>query len=88
MVFISTHNIIANDLELAPRYLATQEQAVTHFEDILRLPGDESQQACQRRWGTLPYNIRIRDYHSPKRMRDALERTPLYKKALQRLKID
>ena len=49
MVVIRTHNIIANDLPLAPRYLATQEQEVTHFEDTLRLIGGESQQACQRR---------------------------------------
>jgi len=54
MVVISTHNIIANDPQLAPRYLATQEQAVTHFEDTLILLWDENKQACQRRWGTLP----------------------------------
>jgi len=52
------------------------------------LLGDESQQACQRRWNTLPYNLKIREYHSPERMRDALERTPLYKKALERLKVN
>ena len=78
MVVISTHNIIANDPQLAPRYLATQEQAVTHFEDNLRLLGDESKQAWKG----------YREYHSPKIMRDAIERTPMYKKALQRLKIN
>lgn len=88
MVVISTHNIIINDPKLAPRYLATQEQAITHFEDTLRLLGDESQKSCQRRWGTLPYNLRIRENHSPEIMRDALERTPLYKKAWSRLKIN
>ena len=31
MDVISTHNLIANDPNIAPRYLATQEQAVTHF---------------------------------------------------------
>ena len=82
MVVISIDNIIANNPQLAPRYLATQEKAITHFENILRLLGNKSQQACQRRWGTLPYNLRIREYHSPERMRDALERTPLYKNSL------
>lgn len=88
MAVISTHNLIANDPQLAPTYLATQEQAITHFEDTLRLLGDESQQECQRRWGTLPYNLKIMEYHSYERMRDTLERTALYKKALQRLKIN
>ena len=87
MAIISTHNIIVNDPKLAPRYLATQEKAITHFENTLRLLGNESQQACQRRWNTLPYSLNIRAYHSPERMRDALERTPMYKKALQRLKV-
>jgi len=75
MVVINTHNLIANDPNLAPRYLAVQEQAVTHFEYMLRFLGDESQQACQRRWNTLPYNLNIGEYHSPERMRDALEIT-------------
>jgi len=60
MVFINIHNLIANDTNLAPRYLAIQEQAVTHFEDMLRLLGDDSQQAYQRRWDTLPYGLKIR----------------------------
>jgi len=42
MVVINTHNLIANDPKLAPRYLATQEQAVTHFEDMFRFLGDDS----------------------------------------------
>ena len=41
MAFIITHNLIANDPKLAPRYLAAQEQVVTHFEDMFRLLGDE-----------------------------------------------
>lgn len=86
MVVISTHNIIANDPNFASRYLATQEQAITHFENELQ--GDESQQGCQRRWSTLPYKLRIREYHSLERMRDAIEMTPLYKNAMQRLKIN
>jgi len=82
MAIIITHNLITSDPHLAPRYLSTQEKEVSHFADTLRLLGDESPQACQGRWGTLPYNLKIREYHSPERMRDALERTPLYKKAM------
>lgn len=88
MVVINTHNLIANDLKLAPRYLAAQEKAVTHFEDMFRLPGDDGMQAFQRIWNTLPYNIKIRECHSPHRMRKALNITPMYKKALQRLKVN
>lgn len=72
MAVISTHNIICNDPQLALRYLATQEQEITHFENTLRFLGNEGQQTCQRRWNALPYNLRIREYHSPERMRDAL----------------
>ena len=88
MVVISTHNLIANDPKLAPRYLATQEQAVTHFEDMFRFLGDESMQVYQRIWNTLPYSLKIREYHSPQRMREALNKTPMYKKTLQRLKVN
>lgn len=31
---ISTHNLIANDPQLAPIYIATQEQEISHFEDM------------------------------------------------------
>ena len=48
MVVMNTHNIIVNDLKLAPRYLVAQEQIVTHFQDMSRLLGDDSQQVCQR----------------------------------------
>jgi len=54
----------------------------------LRFLGNEIQQAYQRRWGTLPYNLRIRGYHSLERMIYSLERTSLYKNALKRLKIN
>jgi len=60
MALISTHNLIANDPQLAPRYLAAQEQAISHFEDMLRLLGYDSIHACLRRWNTLPYNLNIR----------------------------
>lgn len=82
MVVINTHNLIANDPKLAPRYHALQEQEITHFEYMLRFLGDESQQVCQRRWNTLTYNLKIKEYHSPDRIRDALERVPMYKQTL------
>jgi len=68
MAIIRTHNLISNDPKLAPRYLVVQEQTVTHFEDMFRLLGDDSQQYFQRRWNTLPYNLKIREYHSPYKM--------------------
>ena len=88
MAIINTHNLISNDPQLAPRYLATQEQAITHFEDMFRLLGDDSMQACLRRWNTFPYNLKIREYHSTQRMREALSRTPIYKKSIKRLKVN
>ena len=88
MVVINTHNLIANDPKLAPRYLVVQEKVVTHFENMFRLLGYDSMQACQRRWNILPYILKIREYHSPDRMREALNRTPIYKQALQRLKFN
>jgi len=49
MALISTHNLIANDPQLAPRYLAAQGQEISHFEDMFRLLGDDSIRACLRR---------------------------------------
>jgi len=40
------------------------------------------------RWNTFLYNLKIREYHSPHRMREALNRTPMYKQVLQRLKVN
>ena len=80
---INTHNLISNDSQLSPRYLATQEQEITHFEDMFKLLGDDSMQACQRSWNTFPYTLKIREYHSPQRMREALNMKSLYKQALQ-----
>jgi len=60
MAIISTNNPIGNEPKLAPRYLVVQEQIVTHFEDMPILLGDDTQQACQRRWNTLPYSLKIR----------------------------
>ena len=79
MVFICTHNLITYDPQLSPRYLVAQKEAITHFEDMFGLLGDESMQACQRRWNTLSDSLKIREYHSPQRMREALNMTPMYK---------
>ena len=81
-------NLIANDPQLAPRYLAAQEQAISHFEDMFRLLGDDSIHACIRRWNKLPHSLKIREYHSPQRLREALNRTPMYNKSMQRLKVN
>jgi len=88
MALISTHNLIANDHQLAPNYLAAQEQAITHFEDMFKLLGDDNMQAYLRSWNTFPYNLKIIEYHSPKRMRKPLNRTPMYKESIQRLKVN
>ena len=65
MALINNHNLIANDPQLAPRYLAAQEQEISHFEDMFRLLGDDSIHACLRRRKTLPHSLKIREYHSP-----------------------
>jgi len=88
MALINTHNLITNDPQLAPRYLSTQEHAISHFEDMFRLLGDDSIHAFLRRWNTLPYSLKIREYHSPQRLREELNRTPIYKKSMQRLKVN
>ena len=50
-----------------------------------RLLGDNCLHACTRRWNTLPHNLKIREYHSPTKMKEALARVPLYKKLMQDL---
>jgi len=73
----SNHGLISNDVALAPKYIATQETTILHFEDTFRMLGTKSMQACQRRWHALPHSLHIREYHSPERLRYALEKTPL-----------
>lgn len=82
MDVFSTHNLIANEPKLAPRYLAAQEKEITHFEDMFRLLGYDNMQAFQRRSNTLPYSLKMREYHSPQIVREALKRTPMYKQDL------
>ena len=57
MVVIRNHRIISNDVYLAPKYLANQEQAILHFEDTFWLLGIEFLQAFQRRWHALPHSL-------------------------------
>ena len=57
MALISTHNLLSNDPHIAPKYLDNQEQAIAHFEDMLRLLGDDCVHACMRRWNTLPHSV-------------------------------
>jgi len=51
-----------------------------------RLFGDNCLHACTRRWNTLSHNLKIREYHSPTRMREAMRRVSLYKQSMQNLK--
>lgn len=88
MVVISNHNIISNDAQIVLRYLDTQEHAILHFENTLRLLGSESQKACQRRWSNLPHYLRIRENHSDEMLINALEGTPLYKNSMDILNIN
>ena len=79
---ISTHNLIENDPQLKLRYLAAQEQAITHFEDMFKLLWDDNIQACLKIWDTSPYILKIKEYQSPQRMREVMEKTPMYKKSM------
>jgi len=49
---------------------------------------DDSMQAFQRIWNILPYILKIREYHSPQRIREALNRTPMYKQTIKRFKVN
>ena len=88
MELISTHNLLANNPQIAPRYISDHAQAIAHFEDMQRPLRDYCVHACMRRWNTLPHSLQIREYHSPMRMREALRRVPLYKRSKQRLKVN
>ena len=88
MALINTHNLLANDPQIAPKYLANQEQAIAHFEDMSKLLGDDCVHACMRSWNTLPHSLQIEEYHSPMRLKEALKRVPMYKRSMQRLKVN
>ena len=76
---ISAHQHLANSPRDLPEYIEQQAQAIAHFEDMERLLGENCMHACIRRWNTLPHILKIREYRSPTRMREALARVPLYK---------
>ena len=82
---ISTHQHLANSPQDLPEYIEQQAQAIAHFEDMERLLGESCMHACTRRWNTLPHSLKIREYHSPTRMREALARVPQYKQLMQNL---
>ena len=88
MGVIRTHNLLANDPQIALKYLANQEQAIAYFEDMLRLLRDDCVHACMRRWNTPPHSFQIKEYHSTMRLKEALKRVPLYKCSMQRLKVN
>ena len=54
---ISNHGLISNDATLAPKYIATQEQAIIHFKDTFKMSGSKSMQDCERRWHALPHSL-------------------------------
>jgi len=80
---IHAHQHLANNPQDLPDYVEQQAQAIAHFEDMVRLLGYNCLHACTRRWNTLPNSLKIREYHSPTRMREALARVPLYKQSMQ-----
>lgn len=88
MALISTHNLLANNPQISPRYISDRVQAIAHFEDMERLLGDDYVHAYMRRWNTLAHSLHIRQYHSPMRMKEALRIVPMYKHSMQRLKVN
>ena len=84
---ILNHKEIENDHAIVESYLQTQTQVIGHFDDISRQIEDELIMASQRRWNNLPHSLKNREYHTPNRLRGALERAPLYKRAIQAKKI-
>lgn len=77
---------LANNPQVLPYYIEWQAQAIAHFVDMERLLGDKCIHACTRRCNTLYHSLKIREYHSPIRMREALARVPLYKQSMQNLR--
>ena len=73
---IFAHQRLATNSQTLLEYMDRQAQAIAHFEDMERLLGDNCVHACTRRWNTLSHNLKIREYHTPTRMREALARVP------------
>ena len=85
VALISAHQQLATDPTASLRFMDQQAQAIAHFEDMERLLGETVAQACTRRWNTLAHSLKIREYHTPTRMREALVWVALYKKSMQNL---
>ena len=85
VALISARQQLSNDPTASLRFMDQQAQAIAHFEDMERLLGESAAQACARRWNTLAHSLKIREYHTPIRMREALARVELYKKSMQSL---
>lgn len=83
---IYAHQHLASNPQVLLDYVERQAQAIAHFEDMERLFGDDCLHACMRRWNTLSYSLKIREYHSPTKMRESLVRVPRYKQSIQNLK--
>lgn len=83
---IYSHQHLVDNPHIAPDYVERQPQTIAHFEDMERLFGDNYLHACTRRWNTLSHSLKIREYQSPTRMREAMRRVPLYKQSMKNLK--
>ena len=86
LALIYAHQRLAANPQVVPDYVDKQAQAIAHFVDMERLFRDDCTHAYMRRWNKLPHSLRIREYHSPNRMREAIRRVPLYKNSMQNLK--
>ena len=86
LAVVYAHQQLSNNPQVHLDCIKRQAQAIAHFEDMERLLGDNCIHACTRRWNTLSHSLKIREYHSPTKMREDLARVPLYKQALQNLK--
>ena len=83
---IYSHRYLVDNSHIAPDHVERQAQAIAYLEDMERLFGDNCIHACTRRSNTLSHSLKIREYHSPNRMREAMRRVPLYKQSMQNLK--
>jgi len=86
LALIYAHQYLAANLQVLLNYVDNQAQAIAHFKDMERLFGVDCLHAYMRRWNTLPHSLRIREYHYPNRMREAMRRVPLYKHSMKNLK--
>ena len=73
---------IERDPTLVESYLQTQTQVIGHYDYVSRQIEYEWIMANQRRWNNLPHSLKNREYHTPKILRGALEKAPLYKRAM------